>query len=500
MQPVFFTYLRRELRRRSRQAVVVAIGLAVGIGLVMIVSATSAGVKAAQGQVLHSLYGVGTDITVSKTATSSNHGAFHFGGFKATSAATRPAAGTKITRNTLSATPGEATLAQADVSKVAKLHGASAAAGGLVLTDTSFSGTIPSFSATGGAGAQRPSGASFTVKSFTVDGIEISKPGVGPLSSAEVTKGRYFTSSDADADVAIVSSAYAKTDKLSVGSKLTVAGTSVKVVGLADVASGASDVYLPLRTAQRLAGLDAKVTDIFVSASSASDVSAVASAIKSSLPHTTVATSATLAKEVTGSLSSASNLATNLGKWLSIAALVVAFLLAGLLMMAAVSRRVREFGTLKAIGWRTRRVVGQVMGEGLVLGIIGGAAGLVLGIAGSEILTAVSPSLSATVGASFLNGGGFAGGGSGGFTGGGGFGNFPHRSSTSGTGASPGGFAHGAGASALHSVVVHLTAPLQGGTVGLAIGLALLGGLVAGAFGAWRAGRLNPAAALRRVE
>jgi ABC-type antimicrobial peptide transport system permease subunit len=32
-----------------------------------------------------------------------------------------------------------------------------------------------------------------------------------------------------------------------------------------------------------------------------------------------------------------------------------------------VSRRVREFGTLKALGWRTRRVVGQVMGEALAM-------------------------------------------------------------------------------------------------------------------------------------
>jgi ABC-type antimicrobial peptide transport system permease subunit len=44
-------------------------------------------------------------------------------------------------------------------------------------------------------------------------------------------------------------------------------------------------------------------------------------------------------------------------------ALVAAFLLAALLMMSAVTRRVREFGTLKALGWRSRRVVEQVMGE-----------------------------------------------------------------------------------------------------------------------------------------
>jgi ABC-type lipoprotein release transport system permease subunit len=49
---MFFTYLRRELRRRMRQAVFIAVGLAFGIGLVITVNAASSGVKAAQGTVL----------------------------------------------------------------------------------------------------------------------------------------------------------------------------------------------------------------------------------------------------------------------------------------------------------------------------------------------------------------------------------------------------------------------------------------------------------------
>ena len=64
---MFFTYLRRELRRRARQASIIALGLALGIGLVITVTALSSGVKNAQGEVLHSLYGQDTDITVTKT-------------------------------------------------------------------------------------------------------------------------------------------------------------------------------------------------------------------------------------------------------------------------------------------------------------------------------------------------------------------------------------------------------------------------------------------------
>ena len=52
--------------------------------------------------------------------------------------------------------------------------------------------------------------------------------------------------------------------------------------------------------------------------------------------------------------------------------LAAAFGLASLLTMSAVSRRVREFGTLKAIGWSSRRIIRQIMGEALAIGLIGG--------------------------------------------------------------------------------------------------------------------------------
>ena len=65
---------------------------------------------------------------------------------------------------------------------------------------------------------------------------------------------------------------------------------------------------------------------------------------------------------MTGSLSSTAKLANELGKWLSVLVLIAAFAVASLLTMAAVSRRAREFGTLKALGWRSRRIVGPGAG------------------------------------------------------------------------------------------------------------------------------------------
>jgi putative ABC transport system permease protein len=63
---LFVTYLRRELHRRMRQTVAIALDLALGVGLVIIVSAVSVGLRDAQGTVLRTLYGVGSELTVTQ--------------------------------------------------------------------------------------------------------------------------------------------------------------------------------------------------------------------------------------------------------------------------------------------------------------------------------------------------------------------------------------------------------------------------------------------------
>jgi ABC-type antimicrobial peptide transport system permease subunit len=235
-----------------------------------------------------------------------------------------------------------------------------------------------------------------------------------------------------------------------------------------------------------------EVNTVYVAANSASNITGVSTEISKLLPSATVTNSSDLASEVTGSLASASSLANNLGKWLAIAVLIAAFLLASLLTMSAVSRRVREFGTLKALGWRSKRIVGQVMGEAITIGIIGGAVGVGIGFAGAALISKLARPLSASVGqttGSATPGGArtFGGGGGGGFGGGGGTGR-------------GGGGAFGRLASAGHTVAVHLTATVTLDAVVLAVVLALAGGLIAGMFGGWRAARLRPAEALSRVE
>jgi putative ABC transport system permease protein len=49
-------------------------------------------------------------------------------------------------------------------------------------------------------------------------------------------------------------------------------------------------------------------------------------------------------------------------------------------MLMSVLERTREIGVLRALGWRRRQVVGMIVREALVLGVIGGIFGIFLGM------------------------------------------------------------------------------------------------------------------------
>ncbi|MDT0566364.1 ABC transporter permease [Streptomyces sp. DSM 3412] len=490
---MFFTYLRRELRRRRKAALVVASGLALGIALVIVVSSVSSGMEKAQGTVLQSLYGLGTDMTVTKAAAApgENGGERPRFEFDAQDDDSDEQQSSDLVR-----VQGFQTLASSTVTEVGEQEGVAQAVGGLSLQVIKVDGQFRQgqFQQDEGAGGQQQGGpgagqnggtgqpqgrvegggAEFDVDNYSVYGTDVTEPALGPLTSSKITSGRTFKTSETNAKVVVADKSYAKEKELKVGGSVTINSVEYEVIGIATPDSGdaAANLYMPLKQAQTLSDSQDKVTTIYVRASDSQQIDSVKAAIQKNISGTTVTTSADLADTVSGSLSTASDLASDVGRWLSIAVLVAAFLVAGLLTSSAVSRRVREFGTLKALGWKSGRVTRQVVGEAVVNGLVGGVLGIALGLGGAYVVTAISPTLQAEVAAT---GGGFGGGPGGGGPGGG-------------------------GQAASKALEVALTAPVSVTTIGTAVGLAVAGGLTAGAFGGWRASRLRPADALRRVE
>jgi putative ABC transport system permease protein len=482
----FLTYLRRELRRRMRQAIFIAIGLAIGIGLVITVMGASSGVKAAQAKVLRALYGIGTDVTVTTKPTppkgaqgSAPIASGPTNGKSGPSGQNGPHAqacinGKCYTSGTIDTLDSGdyGPLSAATIAKIAQLGHVSAAAGGLVLTDNRI--VLP----TGSNARLTPP------TSNSVNGTDISHPKLGPLSNATLAKGRRFTQADADSAVAVVDSNYATAHKLTTGDTVTLADKKFTIIGIVTQpqASSPPSVYIPMARAQALANNPATgksmknlVNTVYVTAASASDIGAVQKEIAHLLPHATITSSSDLASEITGSAASAAKLAGALGRWLAVLVLIAAFAVASLLTMAAVARRVPEFGTLKALGWRSSRIVSQVLGESVGTGIVGGLAGVGLGVAGVAIIDKIAPKLSASVPSA---------GGTG---------------PTTHVAGGPGGASIVSPAATHTTIAVPMSASVTVGAIVLAVLLAVAGGLVAGSFGGWRAARLRPAAALTRV-
>jgi len=527
---VFFTYLRRELLNRRRQTVIVSIGLAIGIALVTTVSAISSGVKDSQAQVLQSLYGIGTDISITqRAAPGDGPPRFDIG-----AADGQQTGGVQtISRTRLSTERGASTFDDATIAKISATKGVAAVATALKLTNTTFNGQLPSFlqrrqgngGGNGGGqfgqggdsqqipgapsqatiapvttvalptgGADGKGGSAFSIVSFSVLGVTSEHVEVGPMSSVALKSGRMLTTADIGKYNAVLDATYATTESLTLKSSITVAGKKFAVVGLVGPSAGAAEtaanVYIPIDVARTLAGVTSGVTNVYVKASGGDSVSAASTALTALLPNATISTSADLAKTVSGSLSTASDLLSSFGKWLSIIVLIVAFALAMLFTMSGVTRRTREFGTLKALGWKSNKIVRQVMAESVVQGVLGGIIGAVIAFGAVIAVNAFAPTLKAATG------GGFGGGGGGRFGGGGG----PSPFGGGGNGA-PGGFGGAIRAqlrgSSTFDVALH--AAITPSILALAIGLAVIGGVLAGAAGGMRAARLRPAESLRSV-
>jgi putative ABC transport system permease protein len=56
-------------------------------------------------------------------------------------------------------------------------------------------------------------------------------------------------------------------------------------------------------------------------------------------------------------------------------------------MLMSIFERTREIGILRAVGWRRRRVLALVLGEALVIALMGTLLGMLLAVAGLRALT-----------------------------------------------------------------------------------------------------------------
>jgi putative ABC transport system permease protein len=395
----------RNLRRRKGRTILTVSGIVVGVALIMVLLSLTAGTSTRTSGLIRDI--LPAQITVVNSTIPTGGGA----GLRALFSTAYP-------------------LNQSTTSAISGLSGVYAVTGQL--------------SATG-----------------YVDGDAVLLSGIDPSTYSNVTGGLNILSgtsiTSASGNQVVLGETLASRLGVSAGSSVTVGanatgGATYTVVGIYSSGNTFLDrsIYVSLTNAQAIVGDQGKLTEIYVKADTSSNVTQIASEIGSKVPGVKVVTSSNLATV-------ASTLSGTLTTFFTVIGLVA--LLAGGFgvvntMMISVSERTREIGTLKALGARQGQIMKIFISEAFLIGVIGAAAGILIG----AIVSFALPSFTGAASASGLGGAGV------------------------------GGLFRGA-----------LAPSITPGLVVLSLALGISVGVLAGLYPAWHASKMDPVEALRHV-
>lgn len=230
----------------------------------------------------------------------------------------------------------------------------------------------------------------------------------GEVGKIDIVAGRNFTPADDGEDVALLGLAYAK--KMSItrnnfrpGESVfmkdllrdgepgvvkvdtrSIGGRPFRVVGLftSGYAFGDNQMFLPYQTFQRHYGALDVVSKFFLRVDSAEHVAEVTDAIRSHYPDLDIITRADGARFISAALDTMRRI----GRiWLGASVLLAAAMVLFAMLLAA-DERIRELGTLKAIGASTPNLALLLVGESVFLAGFGAALGGILYAALGEVL------------------------------------------------------------------------------------------------------------------
>ncbi|MCH7880253.1 MAG: ABC transporter permease [Proteobacteria bacterium] len=219
----------------------------------------------------------------------------------------------------------------------------------------------------------------------------------GEVGGVDLVAGRNFTSEDDGEDVALLGLAYAEKmgitrDNFRPGESLfikdvlrdgepgvvkfgtrSIGGRPFRVVGLfsSGYSFGDNQMFLPYRTFERHYGAEGRVSKFFLRVDKAANVAAVRAAINSRFPELDIITRADGARFISSALDTMRRIGLIwLGATVLLAGAMVLFV-----MLLAADERIREFGTLKAIGASTPNLALLLLSESILLAGLGATLG-----------------------------------------------------------------------------------------------------------------------------
>jgi len=245
---------------------------------------------------------------------------------------------------------------------------------------------------------------------YTIEGIPLTSNLIDkyPVLTTNITSGRNLQANDVNV-VLLSENNSAYFDK-TVGDTVTILGKDFTVIGIhgTNSVSDSLTLYMNLSDAQEVTNNTGYITSIHIFTQSSDLVSEVANTLSSMHSELTISTPQErmtqlqeLQSGYTAALTSAENTvnATQTTAFEEIVVVIAATSIIVLfVMLYTVRERTKEIGTLKAIGFSNKAVMGQFMLEGILLSVIAGIVGIAIGvIAAPTISNLLLPSVSGSL-------------------------------------------------------------------------------------------------------
>jgi len=214
--------------------------------------------------------------------------------------------------------------------------------------------------------------------------------------NARIVAGRNVAAADADANVAVVGRLYA-VQRLGISDPSQLAGSDkssvlngrpFKVIGIYTTANdfGDNHVFIPINAFRRAFNPGKRLSKIFVTVDAVSNVERVVAELKERLADeadvVTAPEAVSTARTTLGTLAVSSAYAAIL--LFAIGAVVTVFV-----MVLSTRERIREIGTLKALGASNREVVLQFLSEAFGMSALGAAGALLLTVPLAPVMSRI---------------------------------------------------------------------------------------------------------------
>ncbi len=187
----------------------------------------------------------------------------------------------------------------------------------------------------------------------------------------------------------IVGKVAAKNLKKQVGDTLKILGSTYRIVGIYETGTGYEDGggVISLKEAQNVFRRPNQVSFYGIKLRQGTNAEETRQQIQGRWPQVAVSRSSEFA-EKTNDIQTTRTIVNAL----SFIAILVGGVAMTNAMLMAVFERTREIGTLRALGWRRRRVLLMILRESLLLSFLGGLAGIALGV-GLNWLVTLAPAV-----------------------------------------------------------------------------------------------------------